>query len=133
MLSGGNLEQRSAGFTLIEALVALAIVAIALSSIGALIAGTVNGTRSVETKFNRLNIANTLMESLPERLALAQGPLTGTIADHRWQIRTGPLRLSNAADQSSAWVPQSVLVTVESPSGAAIEIATVRLVPRPGS
>jgi general secretion pathway protein I len=124
-------KPETAGFTLIEALVALSIVAIALSSIGALIAGTVRGTQSVEAKFNRLNVANSLIESLPDRGELAQRPFAGEIANHHWQIRTAPFIVSSTA-HNSEWVPQSVLVTVQGSGGASIEINTVRLLRRPG-
>jgi general secretion pathway protein I len=134
MLSECNAaEPKTAGFTLIEALVALSIVAVALSSIGALIAGTIRGTKSVEAKFNRLNVASTLMTSLPDRAQLTQGPLAGAIANHPWQIRTAPFVMPNGSLQNSEWLPQSVRVTVQSPSGASIEISTIRLLRRPGA
>lgn len=119
------------GFTLIEALVALSIVAIALSSIGALIAGTVRGTSAIEGKLNRLGVANALMQSLPDRSQLAMGPMTAESAGHRWRIGTAPFATSTPLPPSG-WVPQKVLVTVESQSAGAIEISTVRLLRRPG-
>ena len=49
-MSRRSCSDGAAGFTLIEALVALAIVAAVLASIGAVIATTVKGTRSIDQR-----------------------------------------------------------------------------------
>jgi hypothetical protein len=116
---------------LIEALIALSIVAIALSSIGALIAVTVRGTSAIEGKLHRLGVANAVMQSLPDRNQLAIGPLTAESAGHRWRIGIAPF-VTNTPLPPSEWVPRSILVTVESQSAGAIEISTVRLLRRSG-
>ena len=130
MSHSNTAEPATGGFTLIEALVALAIVAIALSSIGALIAGTVRGTAVIEGKLNRLGVANAVMQSLPDRHQLAMGPVAAESDGHRWQVGTAPFATNTPLP--SEWVPQRVVVTVESQSAGAIEISTVRLLRRPG-
>lgn len=118
----------SAGFTLIEALVALAIVAIALSSIGTLIASSAHGARSIEGRLTRLETARAVMSALPARDQLVPGTLSGEIANHPWRIDVLPFAAQNVSPQSGAqWVPQAVVVTVQAPSGAAMKIDTVRL------
>jgi len=49
--------EKNAGFTLIEALVALAIVAVALTSIGSLVATSARGAASIEARLTRLEAA----------------------------------------------------------------------------
>ena len=72
------------GFTLIEALVALAIVAASLASIGALIATTARGTRSIEQRLLRLEAARVALTALPDRDQLAPGGVSGELDGHRW-------------------------------------------------
>ncbi len=83
-------ESTTAGFTLIEVLVALSIVAVSLSSIGALIATTVRGTRSIESHFTRLETAQAILTALPDREQLAPGNFSGEVGDYRWRINVSP-------------------------------------------
>ena len=114
------------GFTLIEALVALAIVASSLASVGALIATTVRGTRSIEQHLARLEAARAVMAALPDRDQLALGSLSGELDAHRWRIEVSP-SLDLALDLRQPWLPQTVVVMVQSPGGGVIELTTVRL------
>lgn len=121
-------EDASAGFTLIEALVALSIVAIALASIGSLIASTARGVRSINEHLTRLETARAVMTALPDRDQLAVGALSGTIADDAWRVDVLPLAEPSLGQKSpEQWVPQNVVVTVKSPNGAAMQISTIRL------
>ena len=118
----------SAGFTLIEALVALAIVAMALSSIGTLIASSAHGAHSIEARLTRLETARTVMSALPSRDQLVPGTSSGEIANHAWRVDVVPFAAQNVRPQSGAeWMPQAVVVTVKAPTGAAMKIDTVRL------
>src|SRR5215475_10660792 len=79
-------DASTSGFTLLEVLVALAIVAIGLASIGSLVANSVRGVQSIEGHLTRLETARAVMAALPDRDQLESGTLTGTIADHSWQV-----------------------------------------------
>jgi general secretion pathway protein I len=122
-----------AGFTLIEVLVALSVVAVSLVAIGSLIATTVRGTRSIEQHLAMIETARAIEIALPERDQLAAGSLSGESSGHRWRIDVLPF-MSNFVDPRIAtpWVPQTVVVTVESPSGSVLQINTVRLRKRTG-
>jgi general secretion pathway protein I len=123
-----TLKRSTAGFTLIEALVALSIVAIAMASIGGLIATSVRGVRSIEGHLTRLEIARAVVTALPGRDQLVPGYLTGEIADHPWRVDVLPFATQMVSPQArTQWVPQTVVVTVQSPTGAAMKISTVRL------
>jgi general secretion pathway protein I len=121
-----------AGFTLIEALVALAIVAAVLSSIGAVIATSVKGTRVIEQRLALGGAAEMLLATLPARHLLKPGRQSGELAGHRWQIDVVPI---NAADPSAAartqrFVPLAVKLRLDDPGGPVLQLTTVRLVPK---
>jgi general secretion pathway protein I len=114
-------------------LVALAVVAISLSSIGMLIATTVRGTRSIERQLTELETTRGILAALPDRDQLALGSLSGERADHSWRIDVLPYAATNVdSQQATTWVPQSIVVTVRSPGGGMMRIDTVRLHRRTG-
>ena len=121
-----------AGFTLIEALVALAIIAAVLSSIGAVIATTVKGTRSIEQRLALTGAAETLLAELPARNLLKPGRQSGELAGHRWRIDVSPMNIADAgaAPQDQHFVPLAVVMRLQAPGGPAIQFTTVRLVPK---
>ena len=121
-----------AGFTLIEALVALAIVAAVLSSIGAVIATAVKGTRSIDQRLALTGAAETLLATLPARALLTPGRQSGETAGHRWQIDISPMNVAAASDaaQGPRFVPLAVNMRLQAPGGPAMQLTTVRLVPR---
>ena len=125
-----NLKDSIAGFTLIEALVALAIVAIILASIGGLIASSARGVRSIDGYLTRLETTRAIMTALPSRNQLAPGTFLGKMADYQWRINVSPFTAQDNAQAQGRWVPQTIVVTVKSPKGPAINISTVRLLPR---
>jgi prepilin-type N-terminal cleavage/methylation domain-containing protein len=116
------------GFTLIEALVALSIVAVALSSIGALIASTVRVTRAVQGRVDRAAAIRTLMTALPDRDQIVPGILSGDIDGHHWGLEVSAFANNDLAPQArAAWIPQTIVLTVQSPTAGTININTVRL------
>ncbi len=121
-----------AGFTLIEALVALAIIAAVLSSIGAVIATTVKGTRSIEQRLALTGAAETLLAELPARNLLKPGRQSGELAGHRWRIDVAPMNIADAgaAPQDQHFVPLAVVMRLQAPGGPAMQFTTVRLVPK---
>jgi general secretion pathway protein I len=113
---------------LIEALVALALVTILLSSIGALIATTVHGSRTIEAALARLETARAVFAGLPDRDQLKLGSLSGELANHKWRVDVSPLATFDPR-HPRPWMPLSVTVTVRSRAGAPLELQTVRLRP----
>jgi general secretion pathway protein I len=113
---------------LIEALVALAIVAVALTSIGSLIASNALGVRSIDNRITRLEAARAIMTALPAREMLVGGSSSGELANHYWRLDVSPFagRMINT-QMPAKWIPQTLVLTIKSPSGAAMEINTVRL------
>ena len=73
---------------------ALAIIAAVLSSIGAVIATTVKGTRSIDQRLALTGAAETLLAALPARNLLKPGRQSGELAGHRWRIDVAPLNVA---------------------------------------
>jgi general secretion pathway protein I len=120
------------GFTLIEALVALAIVAAVLGSIGTVIATTVKGTRGIDQRLALSGTAETLVAALPARSLLKPGRQSGELRGHRWRIDVSPMNVAVATDAppTGRFVPLAVTMRLQAPGGPAMQVTTVRLVPR---
>ena len=120
------------GFTLIEALVALAIVAAVLGSIGGVIATSVKGTRGIDQRLELSGTAESLLAALPARTLLKPGRQSGELAGHRWRIDVSPMNVAvvNDAPQTGRFVPLAVTMRLQSPGGPAMQVTTVRLVPK---
>ncbi|MBR1171942.1 PulJ/GspJ family protein [Bradyrhizobium liaoningense] len=120
----------TAGFTLIEALVALAIIAVVLGTIGSVIAATAKGTRSIDQQLALAGTAETLLADLPARALLKPGRRSGELAGSRWRIDVAPMRMAGGDPASDRFVPLAVNLRLQRGDGAAIQITTVKLVPR---
>ena len=130
-MSHRNRSDGERGFTLIEALVALAIIAAVLSSIGAVIGTTVKGTRSIDQRLALTGAAETLLAALPPRNLLKPGSQSGELAGHRWRIDVAPLNMATSdVAQTSPFVPLAVKMRMQAPGGPAIQVVTVRIVPK---
>lgn len=126
-------DRADAGFTIIEVLIALAVVAVGIVAIGSVMSTNARGVRSMEQHVVLKQAAQAaLATGIPTRAELAQGTLTGQAGDYRWQVDIGPLSGELAAPSDNAvWVPELVSVHVRSPGGAVLELHTVRLMHRP--
>jgi len=123
-----NLEPpRAAGFTLVEALAALAIMAAGLAAIGELAASSLGAGLRTRGHLAQIAAAQGIMTGLPKRDALPFGRLTGSLYGHQWRIDAVPVTTSFLTGGSTPWRPQGVVLLVRSPSGATIEIDGIRL------
>lgn len=115
-----------AGFTLLEALVALGVVAVSLTAIASLVATNVRGTVALDRRLALMETTRAIVTGIPGHERLAPG--SGEIADHRWRIDVGPFAAPFIDPRrATPWVPQTVVVRVQSPSGQILRIDTVRL------
>jgi len=125
-------RHRSAGFTLIEVLVALAVVAVSLTAIGALVAVSMRGTRSIDQRLQFRETLRALVTSLPDRRDLDAGTATGVSAGFQWRLEIAPFVASFVDPRApTLWQPEAVVITVRAPSGQQLQISTIRLRRRP--
>jgi general secretion pathway protein I len=129
-LSRKSCSDGERGFTLIEALVALAIIAAVLSSIGAVIGVTVKGTRSIDQRLALTGAAETVLAALPARNALKPGRQSGELAGHCWRLDVTPLNVAAPEGLAGRFVPLAVNMRMQAAGGPAISVTTVRLVPK---
>ena len=126
-------RRATAGFTLIEVVVALAVISVALTAIGSLIATTVRGTRSLDTNLMLIETGRAIETALPDRATLRPGNLSGEMAGHNWRIDVLPFVFTNVDPRlPTPWVPQTVVVRIQSPNGPVLQMNTVRLRRREG-
>lgn len=126
----------SGGFTLIEVVVAIAVLALVLGAIGGAVGTTVKGLRSIDRQLPLLETAQGLLAALPDRTTLRPGAQTGTTGAVRWRIDVAPLDrvvARSGAPQSTKWMPLLITVTVQGRDGPPVRLDTVRLAPRPTS
>ncbi|MBB4368393.1 general secretion pathway protein I [Bradyrhizobium sp. cir1] len=120
----------AAGFTLIEALVALAIIAVVLGTIGSVIATTAKGTRAIDQRLVLAGTAETLLANLPARSLLKPGRQSGELAGSRWRVDVAPMSVTGGNPETDRFVPMAVNLRLQRADGAAIQVTTVKLVPR---
>ncbi|MEK9282575.1 type II secretion system GspH family protein [Bradyrhizobium sp. ISRA432] len=122
-------EEGEAGFTLIEVLIALAVVSLSLAAIGAVVASNMRAVRKIEEKVTLIEDANaSLVTAIPDRSRLVPGAASGESASGRWIMRVAPLGSGwDLAAGQAGWIPELVELRVRSASGASVDVRTVRL------
>jgi len=129
-LSRRNCSDGAAGFTLIETLVALAIIVIVLGTIGSVISVTTKGTRSIDQRLALAGTAETLLADLPARGVLKPGRQNGQLAGSRWRVDIAPMNVGGGNPATDRFVPLAVSLRLQRADGSAIQVTTVKLVPR---
>jgi general secretion pathway protein I len=121
-------ERRSAGFTLVEALAALAVMAVSMAAIGELANASMRSGLYVERHLAEIETARKIIAGMPSRQDLPDGSLAGVLDSHRWRIDAAPFPNALVAPNApSKWHPQFVALSVLAPNGAVVEIDTIRL------
>jgi general secretion pathway protein I len=126
-------DRSDAGFTLLEALVALGVVAVSIVAIGSVVSTNSRGVKALENHVALMQSAQAVLATaIPQRKELAPGALSGQVGDFRWRVDIGPVGgdwLAKGADVP--WIPELVRIQVRSPSGATVDLETVRLMRGP--
>lgn len=128
-----RIDGSDAGFTIIEVLIALAVVAVSIVAIGSVMSTNVRGVKSLEQHVALMQaVRSTMTTAIPPRAELAASVSSGQLNDYRWQIDIGPLGGGWVVpDADVAWIPQLVNIHVQSATGGAYDLQTVRLMHRP--
>lgn len=118
----------TAGFTLLEVLVALAVLAVSLMSIGSLVATNMRGTRALDAHLALISVARAIEAGLPGPTQTISSPLTGRMHGHAWRVDYRPFVGGDVpVRRSSPWAPQEVTITVVGPTGARFQFETIQL------
>jgi general secretion pathway protein I len=120
-------ENARAGFTLIEVLVALAVVAICLPAVGALLATNVRGTIKVEERMQLLAAYRTLEANILDRSRLLPGLQAGQLGTTSWSIEIRLLREDETGIGTGPWLPRAIVTTLRGRSGETLRIEAIRL------
>jgi Tfp pilus assembly protein PilW len=122
-------SSHSRGFTLVESLVALTVTMILLSAIGGLSASSLRMGRYVERHLADVENAQQILAGLPSRNELANRTLTGEMAGYRWRLDSEPFSGDIVDPRAQTrWTPETVVLTVQGPSGVLLSFDMVRLV-----
>jgi general secretion pathway protein I len=117
-----NRRRATDGFTLIEVVVALAVIAVVLTAIGSLIAASVRGARALDHHLTLVETARAIEAGLPDRADLKPGTLAGEVSGQRWRVDVRPLPAVEVETKPTPWIPQSVVITVQSPGGSILQV-----------
>ena len=130
----GEDRDASSGFTLIEALVALAVAAVCLAAIGLLMAGNIRGSGRIEQHLGLVEALRAVATGLPDRTSLSTGTLSGDMHGQAWSVDIAPFPGDFVNPRAAQlWTPQIIVIKVLSPSGAALQLETVRLARKTGT
>ncbi|VTZ51409.1 General secretion pathway protein I [Methylocella tundrae] len=122
-----------AGFTLIEVLIALAVVAVCISAIGALMGTNIRAVHQIDQRLVAVSTLRKVETALPERSKLVAADLAGDASGGTWSVSASPFIDPSppiAGKEPPSWVPEAIAIKVRSPSGSLVEVETLRLVPR---
>ena len=75
---------------MIEALVALAVVAVSITAIGSVVATNIRGTGALGQRLALVETTRAILTDLPDRQQLVSGSVRGEYAAHRWQVDVLP-------------------------------------------
>jgi general secretion pathway protein I len=127
-------DRPDAGFTILEVLIALAIIAVSIVAIGSVMSTNSRGVTALENHIALVETAQTVLATeIPPRKELSPGTKAGQLRNYRWQVDVSPVGgdWNPPNDSKVGWTPELVKVHVRSPSGAQLDLSTIRLMPRP--
>jgi general secretion pathway protein I len=130
-LTSSKPARDSAGFTLIEVVVTLAVIAAMLLSIGSLVSVAVRGTHALDDHLVLVETARAIEAGLPDRNSLTVGTLSGERNGQLWRVDVQPFPGQLDAQAQTPWLPLTASITVQTPDGTRLTVTTVRLGRRP--
>jgi general secretion pathway protein I len=130
----GSAGRAEAGFTLLEALIAIVILALSLSALLSLYSTGLRGVAAIDEHLRGRLLAQSLMAELTYDRALRPGRLQGRSEEFTWALSIAPFAEVEAARQqagSNPWTLHQLTLTVSWPRGRRIELQTLRLLRTP--
>lgn len=116
-----------AGFTLIEGLVTLAVIAASVGAIAELSDQSRRATLAAVHRTALVTTAERIETGLPSRAQLHDGERSGALDNHRWRLETSSLPGADAPGLATLWRPHRLSLQVQGPNGETWQIETIRL------
>ena len=128
-------RQRQPGFTLIEIIVALAILAVALGTLFQAFSTGLRATAVTDRRAAAVMLAQSLLDRIGQDIPLAAGEQAGVSEDGlHWSIAIAPSPLITPERRAdSPLLPFDVAVTVAADGGRPVTLTTLRLAPAAAS
>ena len=123
MSSPRETEPADAGFTLMEALAALTVLAASLGALAELTHQTARKVHFAERRIELVATARKALAAAPADGAIAEGVTQGELNGERWTMTVSPYPTESA----SLWEPMLVRIEVRNGEGERVEVDTVRL------
>jgi general secretion pathway protein I len=114
------------GFTMIEAVVALALVSVVLAAVGSLVATNARGAQNLEQRVALMQASRMIASAIPRGAVPLGNERAGEVFGHRWQMRVTQYA-GAATSPESPFIPQRIELRVRSPSGVVASFETIRL------
>ena len=119
---------RSAGFTLLEALIAIVILALSLSALLQLYSTGLRGVANIDDHLRARLLAQSVMAEMSYDRRLRPGRLQGRADQFAWTLSVTPFDDGQPAPQQPGpWTLHRLALTVTWPQGRRIELQTLRL------
>lgn len=129
----GRERNKEAGFTLVEVVVALAILALSLAVLLSVISNGIQRADNAKKLAQAGSLAQSLLAKLGSETPIQQGQTSGEFPEgFRWRVRTEPY--GDAVDQRH-WPVAAYTVSVEvlwgnAPDERSVVLTTLRLAPK---
>ena len=122
-------RRKSRGFTLLETLVALAILGIALPTLLSAFSETISRTARADDRLETLRKAQNLLVLAVAEYPKDRGTRSGSDSDVTWQVETAPLEPNDGEREYAAVriIPVRATVSVKSRRGAQTRLDTMFL------
>jgi prepilin-type N-terminal cleavage/methylation domain-containing protein len=126
----GRAERAERGFTLIEALVAIVILALALSALFSAHDTGLRGATTVDAHLQARLLAQSLLAQWSQYRVL-QGPSQGRSGRFAWTVAVAPFGGVGPRQGAGDWTLHELTVTVAWPGGHQVKLNTLRLLRAP--
>ena len=124
----GERGKATAGFTLLEALIAIVILALSLSALLSLYSTGLRGINVIAGQLRARLLAQSVMAELSYDRALRPGTLEGRFDQFAWTLSVTPFEDGDADPrQPGPWTMHQLDLTVSWPVGRRFELQTLRM------
>jgi general secretion pathway protein I len=120
-------ERGKAGFTLLEALIAITVLALSLSALLSLYSTGLRGVAAIDGNMRARLLAQSVMAEMSHERASRPGKVQGRSDQFTWTLTVAPYDEPERGQQRSPWTLHHLVVTVSWPHGRQIELQTLRM------